>query len=143
MPSKPSITRKKTKTDSLALLRAIIQRELSRSPHAYTHQLHCPHCGSPYVTKRGHDATGKQRFACKTCRRSFTAATGSVLSSTNIPLDTWLAFVKCCVDKQTLRDSAKQCNISLKTAFYMKRRLGRVIGEYSRHVKQALRNKNA
>ena len=130
------------KTEALELLRAIITRELSRPPYnraSISLELHCPRCKSNAVVKRGLDSTGKQRYQCGACNRSFTATTGNELGSTNIPLETWLSFAQCHIDKKTLRDSALTCNVSLKTAFYMRKRLNSIIGKYSAVVKRRLR----
>lgn len=138
-----SINNQRLKAEALELLCAIIVRELSRPPcnRASMHpRLRCPRCKSNSVVKRGLDSTGKQRFQCGACNRSFTAVTGNELSSTNIPLDTWLSFAKCHIDKNTLRDSALECNVSLKTAFYMRKRLNDIISKYSAVVKRKLRD---
>ncbi len=140
MSDTPYATREKLKANLLALLCAIIKRELARPPHNDAYSARCPRCGSVRVAKRGHDATGKQRYSCSACQRSFTAATGSVFNSTNVPLDTWLSFARCCVDKRTLRDSAAQCSVSLKTAFYMRKRLNSAVGKYAAQVKRNLRS---
>lgn len=133
-------THEKLKADLLALLCIIIKRELSRPPYAVacTTPPNCPRCGNRHTTKRGHDATGKQRYRCSACNRSFTTATGSPLSSTNVPLDTWLVFAECCADRQSLRDSALRCGVSLKTAFFMRKRLNNAIVDYSGKVKRSL-----
>jgi transposase-like protein len=37
----------------------------------------CPHCSGTKAHKDGRDRAGKQRYRCSTCRRSFTARTGT------------------------------------------------------------------
>ena len=125
----------------LNLLYAIIRRELSRNDSSNTLTTkpnRCPRCGKTSAIKRGHDSTGKQRYQCKECKRSYTTVTGSEFSSTNLSLETWMVFAECYVDKDSLRTAAKRCNVSLKTAFHMRKRLSRTINRYSLQVKKAL-----
>ena len=130
-----------TKTAVLSLLCVIIRRELARTDtsNSITATLpHCPRCGNPNATKRGRDSTGKQRYQCGKCKRSYTTATGSEFSSTNLPLETWMAYAECYVNRESLRIAAKHCGVSLKTAFRMRKRLSQTISRYSLQVKKAL-----
>lgn len=87
----------------------------------------CPYCGSLHIVKRGHDQKQRQRHLCKACHRSFTGASAKPLSSSKLPKETWQAFIDCLVLDMPLRASADKCNVSLKTAHYMKARLFRVL----------------
>jgi transposase-like protein len=130
----------------IILLCAIIERELSgscSSPQQESQLPRCPRCGNHDISKRGHDSTGKQRFSCKSCNRSFTAATGSALRSTKIPLSTWVKFAACHVEGLSLRVTADHCQISLKTAFYMRKRINQTIAAYSLRAKKILSNSHA
>jgi len=140
MARKTDAATRRLRTDLLNLVCAIVKRELSRPPYepAPSASVRCPRCNNSRTIRRGRDETGKQRYQCKTCERSFTVATGSALSSTNIPLGTWLAFAECYVDKQSLRDSATQCSVCLKTAFYMRKRMDVIIGNYAAKVRHRL-----
>lgn len=83
----------------------------------------CPHCGSPYHTKRGFDQYGNQRYLCKGCARTFTARSRRIFAATKLPRSTWMKFVQCHVDVLPLRESAERCGVCLKTAFFMRHRL--------------------
>ena len=125
----------------LLLLETIITRELSVPPgYAINNSPNpsCPHCRSKRTAKRGHDAYGRQRYMCKSCLRSFTESTGKTLSSTNLSLETWLVFAECHIGQLSLRESAQKCDVSLKTAFYMRKRIVAIVHLYSRQVKAAL-----
>ena len=52
----------------------------------------CPSCGSTDIRKNGHDkgATYRQRYLCKSCRRTFTDLTDSVVAGNHIPLQKWV-----------------------------------------------------
>lgn len=83
----------------------------------------CPHCGSPYHTKRGFDSYGNQRYLCSGCARTFTARTRKIFATTKLPRKTWMRFVECHVDTLSLRQTAARCKVSLKTAFFMRHRV--------------------
>ena len=70
-----------------ALLRALVGPEPSR----------CPHCGSALVARRGRTSSGSQRWLCRGCGRTFTAATGGVLALSKLPAETWSSYVVCLV----------------------------------------------
>lgn len=53
----------------------------------------CPHCGSNAIKKNG-KVSGKQRYFCKSCRKSFSEFTMSPLAYTKLPLDKWITYVK-------------------------------------------------
>ena len=142
MSSNTTIKQEQLKARMLNLLCAIIERELAHPDrrHQGCSQTRCPRCGRDDVTKRGHDSTGKQRYQCKTCERSFTSATGSALSSTNIPSSTWMKFAECHINGSSLRISASYCRVSLKTAFFMRKRINSIVANYLSHVKR-IRNR--
>lgn len=76
----------------------------------------CPHCGSFEVVKNGTHG-GKQRFLCRNCEKSIGWNTGSIFNHSKKDMSQWLKFRDCFLEKKTLRDCAKECEISLDTAF--------------------------
>jgi transposase-like protein len=46
---------------------------------------HCLHCGAAALQRWGATRTGLQRWRCKTCRRSFSSATGTALARVRRP----------------------------------------------------------
>lgn len=54
--------------------------------------VHCPHCQSSAVIKRGKDDKHphRQRYACKTCEHQFDDLTGSVFRGRHQPLRVWI-----------------------------------------------------
>lgn len=46
----------------------------------------CPHCESTSVVKNG-KLKGKQRYICRSCKKSFNDLTKSALSCTKLPLE--------------------------------------------------------
>lgn len=45
----------------------------------------CPHCGGSALVRWGSTRTGLQRLRCKRCRRTFSAATGTVVARIRLP----------------------------------------------------------
>ncbi len=52
----------------------------------------CPECGSEEIRKNGHDngLKHRQRYACKSCNKSFTDLTHTVIASNHIPIQHWM-----------------------------------------------------
>ena len=80
----------------------------------------CPHCSTPGAVSRG-KARGLRRYQCKSCRRTFNAATGTPLSGLHYK-DRWLAFGGCLAAGETVRASAAHCNLAVNTAFRWRHR---------------------
>lgn len=83
----------------------------------------CPGCGCSRVVRRGRDADGTQRWACRGCGRTFTGRTGGLLALSKLPLSTWLEFVGATLEGASLRECARRCAVSLPTSWYMRARL--------------------
>jgi transposase-like protein len=54
----------------------------------------CPFCLKPAATRDSHDTFGRQRYACHTCGRDFTAHTASAFASYRWPADVILLAVR-------------------------------------------------
>jgi transposase-like protein len=54
----------------------------------------CPACRQPAIKRNGHDRRGRQKYACRRCRRGFTAATGSAFSGYRWSADVILMAVR-------------------------------------------------
>lgn len=82
----------------------------------------CPHCESNDLCKYG-SSSGKQRYKCKSCHRTFTDFSKSVLSSSKLPLADWLEYAKCMILGFSIRRAAVQIGVCVKTSFYMRHRI--------------------
>ena len=80
----------------------------------------CRHCGAPRAISRG-KARGLRRYQCKTCNRTFNAATGTVLQGIH-KKEKLLAYASCISEGCTIKDSAARCGMSIPTAFYWRHR---------------------
>jgi transposase-like protein len=54
----------------------------------------CPDCQQPAAKRNGHDRRGRQKYACRPCRRSFTAESASAFSGYRWPADVILTGVR-------------------------------------------------
>ena len=89
----------------------------------------CPHCESHEVFKYG-ISSGKQRYRCKSCLRTFTDFSKSVLSGSKLPLNYWLEYAKCMILGFSIRRAAVQIGVCVKTSFYMRHRILDAIRSY-------------
>ncbi|MBC8060140.1 MAG: IS1595 family transposase [Clostridiaceae bacterium] len=76
----------------------------------------CAHCQSEEVIRYG-TYNKKQRYKCKTCKRTFTDFTNSPLNMCHF-LNKWPAFIKCTIMGLSLRKSARLIGVSYITLFY-------------------------
>lgn len=82
----------------------------------------CPHCESHNVCKYG-NSSGKQRYKCKFCLRTFTDFSKSVISGSKLPLKYWLEYAKCMILGFSIRRAAEHIDVCVKTSFYMRHRI--------------------
>ena len=54
----------------------------------------CPSCQHPATKRDGYDATARQRYYCRPCRRDFTACSTSAFSGYRWPQDVILMAVR-------------------------------------------------
>lgn len=88
----------------------------------YTGGVVCIHCNSNKVIKHG-KKNNIQRFMCKDCSKTFDDITLTPMANSHLPINKWLEYAKCMILGFSLRKSAKACEVSLKTSFYMRHRL--------------------
>ena len=58
-------------------------------------RVHCPHCQSLDIIKRGKDETEnyRQRYECKCCHKRFDDLTRTVFEGHHQPLKVWIIFL--------------------------------------------------
>lgn len=83
----------------------------------------CPLCGSIHVVRNGHQADGTQRYLCRDCKKSFVAASNSVVSGTRKSLSVLERYICCMMLGLSIRKSAEACGIHRNTAFYWRRKI--------------------
>ena len=93
----------------------------------------CPHCGFDDVVKNGH-ACGLQRYACRTCTKTFSNASDSALSGLH-GKDRFVEFGRCMAAGMTIRQTAREMGIAASTAFRWRHRfLEGVVHHQARNI---------
>lgn len=80
----------------------------------------CSHCQSTeYVMFGKYTTVGEkiQRYKCKRCGKIFTATNKSLISGSSFTFIEWIKFIDCLYNGYTIKQTAKTCNISEKTAY--------------------------
>ncbi len=80
-------------------------------------------CGSVAVVKNGKRKDGTQKYVCKDCHHNFTAASGTIISGSKKSLETWIKYIECMLDDDTLEKCAAKCHIHLNTAFLWRHKI--------------------
>ena len=83
----------------------------------------CRRCGSLAVLGKGHDRDGIQRWVCKDCHRTFRDAPDTIITRSRLKPAVWMRYLECFVDLLPLRECAKRCKVSLRSAWLMRMRL--------------------
>ena len=103
--------------------------ELTYEPPA-DDELACPWCGSISYVRKGHDRNKAQRYQCRDCRRTFTAKRDTLIGRSKLPVGKWMLYVECFIDMLPLRECARRCRVSLRTAWLMRVRLITCMEQY-------------
>lgn len=76
-----------------------------------------PYCGHEEVT-RYRRYNKKQRYKCKSCKKTFTDFTRSPISNSKKDIDLWIKYVSCMINGYSVRKCAKEVGISVPTSYY-------------------------
>ena len=82
----------------------------------------CTACHSTHYVKNG-KVRGKQRFLCKDCLTTFGLDSNSVISKSKLTVEQWHEYIKCMINGLSIRKSAENINVCVKTAFYMRHKI--------------------
>ena len=80
----------------------------------------CPHCGGDGVHRWGR-ASGKPRYRCTTCRKTFNPVTGTPLAGLHRP-ERWNDQAAALISGESLALAAKRCDVHPSTAFRWRHR---------------------
>lgn len=81
----------------------------------------CPHCKSSALYGHG-TFSGRKRYRCKTCKKTFNELSGTSLDRLHLK-DKWEAYLACMVQGKSLRATAKEVGIDLRTSFKWRHRI--------------------
>jgi len=93
---------------------------LSQIGHARLADFGCLHCAGDDVRPWG-KASGKPRYRCVTCRKTFNPLTGTPLAGLHYP-ERWRDQAQALIDGETIAKAAKRCGVDYTTAFRWRHR---------------------
>ncbi|MDE7201428.1 MAG: IS1595 family transposase [Lachnospiraceae bacterium] len=82
----------------------------------------CPYCNRTHVIKYGY-RTGKQRFPCHDCKRTYMHSTNTIMSNSHYNQSVWADFICDTLCGVSLDKSAKKYGFSPQTAFNMRHKI--------------------
>lgn len=82
----------------------------------------CVHCGSINTKKHG-KVSGRQRFICKDCGKTFNTATGAITSNSRLTADQWRELIRGVVENQSIKEIAKNVGIARSSAWINKQKI--------------------
>jgi transposase-like protein len=80
----------------------------------------CPHCGGDDIRPWG-KASGKPRYRCVSCRKTFNPLTGTPLAGLHYP-DRWQDQARALISGETIAKAATRCGVDYTTAFRWRHR---------------------
>ena len=90
--------------------------------------LPCVHCGS-YHTKKHGKVSGKQRYICKDCGRTFNRLTGTVMSHSRMKEGQWKELLRGVAENLTFEKIAKNVGIAKSSAWLNKQKICHAISK--------------
>lgn len=95
----------------------------------------CPHCGSVAVSRCGKAANGSQRYLCADCGRTFSDATGTVMSS--LKLEPWRLrlMVNLMANDTKLKAISDAIHASTRTVYVWRMKVYAVAAEIQKSVR--------
>lgn len=80
----------------------------------------CPHCSSAQVLRWGR-ASGKPRYRCVSCSKTFNPLTGTPLAGLHYP-ERWADQAQALITGDTVSKAAERCRVAYTTAFRWRHR---------------------
>ena len=82
----------------------------------------CPYCNGMHTIKYGY-RTGKQRFLCHDCKRTYMHSTNTIMSNSHYNQSVWADFIRDTLCGISLDESAKKYGFSHQTSFTMRHKI--------------------
>lgn len=83
----------------------------------------CDKCGSLHFAKNGRTPSGRQRYLCKDCHKTFGATNGTIFYYSKFTYDKWVEFLRATIEEKSLREIAKEVGINVTSAWYNRHKL--------------------
>lgn len=93
----------------------------------------CPSCGGGAV-RDGRTGAGHQRYRCPTCRRRFSALSGTIFENCKKDFPTWVSFVELMAWNVPVDAAAEICLISHQTAWEWRHRVFATVDGYQDRI---------
>lgn len=109
----------------LASIISIEQSKLSMGANLNTEEdgnLVCVHCGSSHTKKHG-KASGKQRYICKDCGKTFNRSTGTIMNHSRLTHAQWKELLRGIIENLTYSKLAKNVGVSKSAAWINKQKI--------------------
>ena len=88
---------------------------------------HCPYCNSNKIKKNG-KALGKYpQFKCNNCGKNYSMKTNTVFQGTHKSIIVWQEYIELFSQGKSLSYIAKELNMNIKTAFYWRHKILKVL----------------
>ena len=97
-----------------------VKRIIRELEHRLIEAPECPHCHSSIINRFGKKGD-MQRYRCKNCMKTFTATTNTPLARLRFK-EKWVNYIEGMLESKVLRQSARENDINLKTAFRWRHR---------------------
>lgn len=82
----------------------------------------CVHCGSINTKKHG-KVSGRQRFLCKDCGKTFNSSTGAITSGSRLSVGQWKELLRGVVDNLPISKIAQNVGIAESSAWINKQKI--------------------
>ncbi len=86
------------------------------------------------VVKNGKDKSGRQRYFCQDCGKTFYATQDSLVSNVKQNISVWIRFVRGMLRQKTLQELSEDCGISKSTALSWRLRVFRTLELLAKNV---------
>jgi len=128
--NKLSILTPKQKKKAVRELQSIVDEAIVNAQIPDEKQIRCPHCESESIVKNGHNDCGHQRYKCKDCGRTFVNWNGgNLFPRTKLTKKQWMDFCNCFVESKSVRATAVECDVSVNTSLFMRRRVQEIVSK--------------
>lgn len=101
----------------------------------------CPHCECEYINKNGHTKSGRQKYYCKGCNKSFSDTTNTIAYRSRKPYKDWIMAISDTFDRKSLRKSAELIGVSTTTMFAWRHKIIGPLSEYKKKQEDNLSSK--
>ena len=83
----------------------------------------CPFCGGTHVVKNGKRKDGTQKYICRECGRNPLITSNSIMSGTHKDVSTWVKFIDCELNDESLEQTSEKCKIHKNTVLKWRHKL--------------------